>query len=217
MIVIVSPHLDDAVLSCGEAMQGAKARILTVFAGIPTGDLPLTHFDANSGFTGAEQAVRARRTEDKRAGWVLGASTEHLAFFDRQYGVTHDVGEVVAMMRERLAAIAPTVLYAPLGLLHPDHELVARVARGVARSLELPLVVYEELPGRVLARHVDVAPAFAQLEDEGWTVDPYNSPTIRTPASVALKAAAVGCYASQAWALDEHSVLVPERFWRLSR
>ncbi len=40
------------------------------------------------------------------------------------------------------------------------------------------------------------------------------SPRLDIPAGdLRLKEAAMACYRSQAWALDRHACLVPERFW----
>jgi LmbE family N-acetylglucosaminyl deacetylase len=218
--LVVSPHLDDAVLSCGEALQHADvtdATVVTIFAGLPESDLPLTNFDVQSGYTSARAAVLHRRLEDARATSVLGVTGEHLGFFDRQYGKGNDVDEIVGALVVLLEQHAPDALWVPLGLLHPDHELVGRCARAAAAISGIEsLTVYEELPGRVIADAVALARAQAQLYDDGWQVDrPVH--VARNERTLAVKNAALHCYGSQLWALDMHSCLVPERLWDVSR
>ena len=66
-IVVVSPHLDDGVLSLGAWMAsqvraGARVELLTVFACDPESDAPTKGWDARGGFrTEARQHGRAAR------------------------------------------------------------------------------------------------------------------------------------------------------------
>lgn len=61
-ILIVSPHLDDAVFSCGELMaQHAGAIVVTVFSAAPPAFNHLTAWDATCGFQTTAQAVASRR------------------------------------------------------------------------------------------------------------------------------------------------------------
>ena len=90
-ILIISPHLDDAVLSCGGLLSLANARgfdacVLTVFAGEPDpGDVgPLASWIHQLCGQG-EDAVSARRVEDLAAGSLLGFDSIHLDFLDCAY------------------------------------------------------------------------------------------------------------------------------------
>lgn len=209
-LIVVSPHLDDAVLSCGQLLAANPgAVVITVFAGIPVGDVPLTDYDVRSGWVSARGAVEGRRDEDRRAASVLGYQAQHLDFLDRQYGVAVNTD---TLMRELFNTIRAHVTEAPkhgdvrvvtpLGIAHPDHELAARFSRNVARDLRLTTWVYEELPGRVL--HPEAVPEI----NSAWR---RVNPTI---GDLAVKEIAVGCYRSQLWALGWHACLVPERYWQ---
>jgi LmbE family N-acetylglucosaminyl deacetylase len=89
-VVIVSPHLDDAVLSIGTAIVGsvrggAAITVLTVFAGEPSSRTPAGRWDRRSGFSSEGQACRIRREEDRAACAILGATPQWLPFADEQY------------------------------------------------------------------------------------------------------------------------------------
>ena len=55
--VVVSPHLDDAVLSCGGRLADEPAHVITMFAGIPddVGALPM--WDRVTGATSSHHRV----------------------------------------------------------------------------------------------------------------------------------------------------------------
>lgn len=87
--LFLSPHLDDAVLSCGGtihqlAQRGEQVVILTVMAGEPPDNLPntpsLQAVQARWG-TG-HHLVGARRAEDIRAARRLGAKVVHLTLLE---------------------------------------------------------------------------------------------------------------------------------------
>jgi LmbE family N-acetylglucosaminyl deacetylase len=220
--VFVSPHMDDAVLSAGQAIGGwPGATVVTVCTHPPTeGRLDLTEFDRNSGFVTAREACYRRRTEDRNACAKLGASTHHLGLADSQYGDALDPAVVEHFLADALEKIAPRVVVAPMGLVHPDHVDVAVACASLMSKDRYPDIewwVYEDLPSRVLYPE-SVQPALrdwwgALAHDIGGSLALGFLGT--TP--LELKEAAVRCYASQLWALDLHAVLCPERLWRVTR
>ena len=85
-ILAISPHLDDAVFSCGELLASAPgAKVVTVFAGGPPAGASMTSWDADCGFRADDDVIAARRGEDARALEMLGASPVWLPFWDDQY------------------------------------------------------------------------------------------------------------------------------------
>src|SRR5213080_853986 len=89
-VVVVSPHLDDAVLSLGAALaraarRGGAVTVLTVLAGDPASETPAGEWDSQAGFATAGEAARARREEDRRACALLGVEPVWLPFSDHQY------------------------------------------------------------------------------------------------------------------------------------
>ncbi len=91
--IYLSPHLDDAVLSAGgliyeQAQAGLPVEIWTFMCGYPPDAevspfAQLTH--AHWGFSSAEETIRMRREEDKRAAALLGATPLHFDFLDCIY------------------------------------------------------------------------------------------------------------------------------------
>jgi LmbE family N-acetylglucosaminyl deacetylase len=129
-IVVVSPHLDDGVLSLGAAMAmwargGARVEQLTVFACDPESDAETGGWDGRAGFRTEAEAARGRRAEDARACTVLGVVPRWLPFgsvdFDR-HGDESDVCEAVRSVVQD----ADAVLLPGYPLTHPDHEWLVR-------------------------------------------------------------------------------------------
>ncbi|SDE36381.1 PIG-L deacetylase family protein [Paraburkholderia lycopersici] len=98
-LIVVSPHLDDAVLGCAGLIARCPGSIVcTVFAGEPPAPMH-TQRDEASGFADAQEAVRARKREDERALAMCGATPLWLDFLDGQYGATPDVKDVAHLGR----------------------------------------------------------------------------------------------------------------------
>ena len=89
-IVVVSPHLDDGVLSLGASMSswarhGAAVELLTVLACDPASKAPTGGWDARGGFATEGESALARREEDRQACAVLGASPVWLPYGSGDY------------------------------------------------------------------------------------------------------------------------------------
>lgn len=229
-LLIVSPHLDDAVLSLGQMMAGRPDCIVaTVFTAVPDVDGLLTTYDRDCGFQSASQAMAARRREDARAMETLQAEAVYLGFIDCQYREVV-VGQPV--VEEVVAArIAETVdnlgldrvvVAGPVGLVHPDHHITRRAVELACREMvnvAVELWLYEDLPARVLWPE-SVPDGFAWWRGMGWRID--DQPGFLGTGPEAVKRKAIGAYRSQITAPEFggpglHNVLVPERVWRVTR
>jgi hypothetical protein len=81
--VVLSPHLDDAVLSTGMWLTNHPgSTVVTVCAGLPGPGIPASNWDKAGGFQDADEAVLARRQEDEAALQVLHADQYLLGFLD---------------------------------------------------------------------------------------------------------------------------------------
>jgi LmbE family N-acetylglucosaminyl deacetylase len=210
-LVVVSPHLDDAVLSAGQVLGGHRgATVVTVLAGVPDGDA-VTEFDRGSGFTSSRQAMRQRRVEDRRALGILGAEAEHLDFLSRQYRAEADDEAVVAELAARIATRRPSAVLGPVGIVHPDHEWVAALWPRAARlaAAGVPLYAYEELPYRVKSRRRAEAAAAA------FAARHHARPACLPSADAGQKAHAMLAYVSQLRSVFPLDCLTPEHLWRL--
>jgi LmbE family N-acetylglucosaminyl deacetylase len=128
--VVVSPHLDDAVLSLGAAIsswgrRAASVEVLTVLAGDPESQAPAGGWDRRGGFATEGEATRARRAEDVRACAALGATPAWLAFGDGNYERHGSDDEVRSAVAEAIGDAA-TLLLPGSPLTHPDHEWLVR-------------------------------------------------------------------------------------------
>lgn len=130
MIVILSPHLDDAVYSAWHAL-GDETHVITVCTGLPD-DGVLTRSDAIAGGADSLTVMQQRLAEDAAA---LAKHTKHvtrLGFPDTQYASSPLDPAAVGAQIGRIIATA-SIVYAPAGLgRHPDHLAV--------RDAVLPLV-----------------------------------------------------------------------------
>src|SRR4051812_31256393 len=89
-LAVLSPHLDDAILSVGGVLHAASRRgfdtaVITVFAGDPRDRGAAGGWDVRSGFSSREEAVRVRRREDALACAAVGATPIWLPYPDDQY------------------------------------------------------------------------------------------------------------------------------------
>lgn len=228
MHLVISPHLDDAVLSCGTWLAARPgATVLTLFAGAPRDPSRRTDWDAQSGFASAGEAIAERRREDAQALALLDATPRWLDFTDGQYGESSSVEMLAAALCTVLRDLRPgTVLY-PLGLFHADHRLAhdaAVVALQGLGDLRITAHAYEDVPYRGMPGVLQQR--LAELADIGLQATPVRHDAVPAAAAgdrgaddrAARKARAVAAYVSQLRAFapgglpDAES---PERRWRL--
>jgi len=126
----LSPHLDDAVLSCGGQIAqwvraGERVRVLTVFAGDVPEKSARTAFvqELHARWGLGENPPAARRAEDIAACKVLGAEATHLDFPDCVYRL----GQMGAPLYPTRDAIFGVVAEVEAGL-------VEEIGRALGRS-----------------------------------------------------------------------------------
>jgi LmbE family N-acetylglucosaminyl deacetylase len=146
--VVVSPHLDDGVLSLGAAMAswvrlGARVELLTVFGCDPESTAPSGGWDRRAGFRTEGEAARGRRAEDARACEELGVAPVWLAFGALDYDRHGDDEAVHDGIVNRLAGV-DVVLVPGHPLTHPDHAWLAEELGAVA--LDARVGWYAEQP-----------------------------------------------------------------------
>jgi len=130
-IVVVSPHLDDGVLSLGASMaswarRGAVVELLTVLACDPGSEVPAGGWDARAGFETEGESARARREEDRQACSVLGVSPVWLPYGSVDYDRHGDETTVRDAVLRAIVG-ADTVVLPGFPLTHPDHAWLAQL------------------------------------------------------------------------------------------
>jgi LmbE family N-acetylglucosaminyl deacetylase len=169
--IYLSPHLDDAVLSCGgriwlQVQADSRVQVVSIFAGTPAASEPLSPFaqELHARWGHQIDATARRREEDLAALEILGAEAIHWPYTDCIYRQTTDghfpyaseesLWEEVhpterGLIEELAAKIAALPLspdglvYAPLGIgHHVDHQIARRAAQASGRTL----VYYADYP-----------------------------------------------------------------------
>jgi LmbE family N-acetylglucosaminyl deacetylase len=227
-IVIVSPHLDDAVLGCGLLMiANPGVTVITVFAGNPPAyPSTMRYWDIQGGFGPDDDVMAVRRAEDRAALATLDASPHHLDFVEHTYNDADRPVRPDALAPALEAAIRehePTAVFAPFGLANPDHDVTHAAAMLVRDemlgdgSAGTAWFCYEDcgykhIPGMLAWR---VARLFAR---DLWPTP--ACPPVST--DLARKRAAIDCYPTQLLALEDDWQITakldapaPEQFWRL--
>ena len=211
--IYLSPHLDDAVLSCGgriwqQVRAGEHVLVVTIFGGIPAPNAPLSSFaqELHARWGHMADAATRRQEEDLAALALLGAVAAHWPYTDCIYRQTPDgrfpyaseealwaevhPGEkaLVAELAARICALRLDqggTVYAPLTVgHHVDHQMARQAGEGCGR----PLVYYEEFPYAKDRQAVQRARA-GRL----WQA----RPVWLSEQALQAKIAAIACYRSQ--------------------
>jgi LmbE family N-acetylglucosaminyl deacetylase len=220
-LLVVSPHLDDAVLSCGRLLAAHPgSTVLTALAGSPAAWDQLTLWDRLCGFGAGEDVMAARMVEDRTALEVLGATQQVIEALDGQYDRGQPRVDLVRSgIRSALDGVVPGTCAIPLGLQHPDHQEVRRIALSCVGQggSAVDWVVYEDLPyGRNDPEGTSRAEAVEAIESAGFRLSEIRP---ELDPDMATKATAVACYSSQLLALRLSPTfdtdIEVERYWSL--
>jgi LmbE family N-acetylglucosaminyl deacetylase len=173
LAAILSPHLDDAVLSCWHVLsQPGEVIVINVFAGVPTSRGAPAWWDRVTGASDSVERVRERVEEDRKALALAGRAPVNLGFLDEQYrDAEQSLAPVTAEIEARLLPGAHVLAPAAFGG-HADHVLVRSAAlqlrsNGFAVSLyaDLPHAWLDGWPGWVTGS--DTAPS-SKLAEAAW-------------------------------------------------
>jgi LmbE family N-acetylglucosaminyl deacetylase len=217
-LLVVSPHFDDAVLSCAHLLDAAAvAIVVTVFGGSPTRrPLRVTSWDRRCGFTVDDDVVAVRRAENQQATAELGVEAFDLDLVDAQYRrrACH-ADDVATALAPAVAAWRPTTVALPLGIGHSDHRLAAEGALRLTDGGGSDRLAYAELPYAWRTPDL-VAQRVSRLRARyGLVPLPVAG---RLPS---LKAKALAAYGSQLCALRLDGALdelaeQPEQLWHIA-
>jgi LmbE family N-acetylglucosaminyl deacetylase len=138
--VILSPHFDDAVLSCWSVLTASRdVEVVNVFTGAPA---PGTSLQEGERLTGAGDPIaraRERAAEDQAALALVGARSQNLDLLGYSHW-TPRRWRARRRWRELLDAALQHIdrdahIYAPAALgAHPDHELVRELGCQLLRE-----------------------------------------------------------------------------------
>jgi len=218
-VLLLSPHLDDAVLDCwSELSSGSSPHVVNVFAGVPQAGRSVPLWDRITGAGDSAARVRERLAEDAQALSHAGCEAIYLPLLDAQYRRPGEPLEPADIDRALVARLEQPVerVLAPAAIGgHPDHVLVRRYARlllrrGFAVTLyaDLPYCVMHGWPSWVDGREADPV----RDVDAFWSPFLDGVPELPPPGSArvvrleddraAAKLAALRSYATQMPALS---------------
>jgi LmbE family N-acetylglucosaminyl deacetylase len=147
--MVLSPHLDDAVLNCWSILGGAgPVEVVNVFAQPPRHGF-VTQYDRICGARDSAAHMHQRLVEDAEALGLADRTPINLSFLDRQYRRFRrppSLREMDAALRRAVPRVS--ALYAPAALgfePQPDHALVRRLALQAAGQ-GIPVHLYADVP-----------------------------------------------------------------------
>lgn len=212
--IYLSPHLDDAIMSCGgqiyqQIQTGKKVLVVTIMAGDPpNGELSNFAMSLQDRWKLAIDAVAARRKEDAEACNLLGADTLHWDIPDCIYRVNPAGGEALYASEEAL-----------FGRIHAaEYDLVDELVRYMTnlpthRRILIPLAVGQHVDhqlARMAAERWQSKARLAYYEEYPYARDPASITAALTPKgtwhpeviplsgqALSAKIMAAGCYRSQ--------------------
>jgi len=236
--IYLSPHLDDAVMSCGgiihqQASNGDQVQVITIFAGEYQGGTPSPFALVQHEYWGnPPHPMPLRRAEDRAALVLLGADAVHLDCLDAVYRAGLD-GEWLYANEEALWQN-----------VHPADPLAEDGAQNLVNRLEALLpppsqdLIYAPL---CVGQHVDHQLAhqaarelhargyrMAFYEDYPYAMEPGATgfalaaagaqewevaPVSLTPENLAAKVSALHYYRSQMYVLFGGIENMPNRVW----
>jgi len=213
--IFLSPHLDDAALSCGGGIvrlvgAGARVKVVTVFTADQLPDAPLSALARRSHASWGigDRPFEVRRAEDDAALRLLGAESERLGLLDAIYrrspsgdalyadplwlpaadDAERFLPRLVAALNDSAVATPQARVFCPAGTGgHVDHVLTRWAIEQVADREAI--VYYDEYP--YAAR-----PGVSASGADG--PDAWPSHDLRlTAGELETRIAAIACYASQ--------------------
>jgi LmbE family N-acetylglucosaminyl deacetylase len=190
--IILSPHFDDAVLSCGgliweQTHAGLPVEIWTVCGGdAPPGPLSLLALVCHQqwGFESMDGVVAARRSENLKAATLLGAQTVDLSIPDCIYRRSPD-GEflypqdIFAPVHPADHGLEDLIQDALAGEMKANDRLVSPMAVGghvdhlltrqAAEKMDCPLWYYADIP-YLLNHPGTLEPAMRSLNETSFPI-----------------------------------------------
>jgi len=207
---IISPHLDDAVLSCWHRLEQPDTQVVTVFTGIPTQRKP-SAWDTATGFRTPEETMNARIKENLVALRSTPSVAVNLEYIDHAYrdsplDINRITEDVLHAAHDDAVFIAAAGVTQYLRKPHPDHEATRAVGK---RLMEL---------GRTVLFYADVPYILPRFRHVGWHerlpiegikkklgLDVVSEPYELSEVQQARKWQAVHTYSSQFSLLNEGS------------
>jgi LmbE family N-acetylglucosaminyl deacetylase len=213
--LVLSPHLDDAVLSCWSIVAGdAPREVVTAFTGVPA-HRGRSRWDAIAGAPDAATLMRARVIEDREVLGSVGVRAHHLGMLEhpqRELRPEPSLRRLHEAVRAAVPRASRVLAPLALGTEHPDHVLLRRYALRLARG-GMRVELYADVPYATVygwPHWVTGAAPVPHLDVDAYWAESLAAVPSRGPAKVvvldaqqaASKLAAMRRYATQFATLD---------------
>ena len=177
-IIVLSPHLDDAVLDCWSVITGSEEVSVVNVCARPPKPGRAFYWDRVAGARDSAAMMAQRLVEDREALALAGRAPLNLPFLDAQYRVGRRPPSLVELDAALVGHLpAASTIYAPmcLGLVHCDHVLVRSYALAMAPAgfsvwlyADAPYAVEYGWPGAVTG----------DADDPNLNIEAYWEPTL---------------------------------------
>ena len=160
LIIILSPHFDDGVLSLGGLMAKQQEELLvaTFFTQRPT-IVMHTNWDLISGFSDSDEAIFSRTKENENALLSFNTIIKNFDYPDFQYRkenqdkeirdeIVGDIKSLISTYNDRKLFIYGPGIFGEK-ITHPDHKIVHDAFMDVLRTntkSDINFFVYEDFP-----------------------------------------------------------------------
>lgn len=218
-VCFVSPHLDDAALSCASFLsKNPGSIVITALSGAPDTD----HDGYNATTTGetyAPKAIAQRRREDADAMALLSAQPVWIDLYDNdylhQFPRTADKHDIMAAIDREIEEAQAAAVVAPLGFVHSDHVAVSNACLQLSLASTREWYLYMDMPyAQTFPKELDRRLRDVRRVFEVESLEPF-------PANGERKREAVKCYQTQYGPISrdqsgfEPAMIASEQYWRV--
>lgn len=170
-ILVLSPHMDDAMLSASAIVLQRECEVWTVFTGRPVPP-QTTSWDLSCGFPDSDATINARKAEDAAAFEDTSARTRHLDFLEGAYATREQHraalplidAEIDAWLRDHPTGVLVIPACAGLHMPPPVWEPLLRRVRRSARGAD-----HQTVPTSGASDVTSAEPAAAREDAAGHT------------------------------------------------
>ncbi|MEF3273401.1 MAG: PIG-L family deacetylase [Chloroflexus sp.] len=227
--IVLSPHLDDAALSCGGLIARATATgepvlVVNVCSGSPPPDAQFSPFAQalhERWNLPPGMAVTHRRAEDTAALSMLGADALLMTALDAIYRLPTVYADELSLfttpaaddflfdtVADQVALLSRqyprAVFYVPLAVgMHVDHQIVFAAASTTLTDVGAPIAYYEDFPYAYKAEAVEQRLAMIGREHHAPRYIPLDESLLAT------KISAIAAYVSQMSTLFGDAAAMP--------
>ncbi len=214
-LVIVSPHLDDAILSCFR-FANQSALVVNVFDALPLRYAARTPWDDATGSTSPRQRMVERKAEDRQAMQQTLWTSRGLGLYRPNATAEQILVSVNGIIQDMNSGNGKAKMLIPAGIGgHPGHVLVRDSLLSLAGACDLSL--YADIPYAVGFAYADLVvkgavcvqkpwlAALDQVASSRYEIGPIQAHILSTEVALRKKAA-VALYQTQVAQLDtEHA------------